>query len=73
MRPVDQAADLLSRTLEDRFDPAVGQVTHPPGHAVLLGQAPAAVAEEYALHPAGDEHPIAHHHVTGWLTPDGRR
>jgi hypothetical protein len=28
---------------------------------VLLGQAPAGVAEEDALDPAGDEHPIAHH------------
>ena len=34
--PVDQAPDVLGRAFEDRFDPAVGQVAHPAGHAVLL-------------------------------------
>jgi len=62
--PVEQAADILGRALEDRFDPAVGQVAHPAGHAVLLGEPPAAIAEEDALHPAGDQHPIAHHKQT---------
>jgi hypothetical protein len=62
--PVDQAADILGRALEDRFDPAVGQVAHPAGHAVLLGEPPTAIAEEDALHPAGDQHPIAHHKQT---------
>ncbi len=64
VRPVDQVADVLGRALEDRFDPAIGQVAHPAGHAVLLGQAAAAVAEEDALHPAGDQHPIANHMQT---------
>ena len=62
--PVKQATDILGRALEDRFDPAVGQVAHPAGHAVLLGEPPAAIAEEDALHPAGDQHPIAHHKQT---------
>jgi hypothetical protein len=31
---------------------------------VLFGQAAAGVAEEDALDPAGDEHPIAHHKQT---------
>jgi hypothetical protein len=34
------------------------------GHAVLLGEPPAAIAEEDTLHPAGDQHPIAHHKQT---------
>ena len=62
--PVDQAADVLGRAFEDRFDPAVGQVADPARHAVLLGQAAAGVAEEDALDPAGDQHPIAHHKQT---------
>ena len=64
VRPVDEAADLLSRTFEDRFDPAVRQVADPARHAVLFGQAAAGVTEEDALDPAGDEHPIAHHKQT---------
>jgi hypothetical protein len=64
VRPVDQAADILGRALEDRFDPAVGQVAHPADHAVLLGQAAAGVAEEDALDPAGYQHPITHHKQT---------
>ena len=38
--PVEQAADILGPTLEDRLDPAVGQVAHPARHAVLLGRPP---------------------------------
>jgi len=64
VRPVEQAADVLGEALEDRFDPAVGQVAHPAGHAVLLGDPPAAITEEDALHPAGDQHSIAHHEQT---------
>jgi len=48
VRPVEQAADIFGQALEDRFDPAVGQVAHPAGHAMLLGQPPAAIAEEDA-------------------------
>ena len=62
--PVDQVADVVGRPFEDRFDPAVGQVADPAGHAVLFGQATAGVTEEDALDPAGDEHPIAHHKQT---------
>ena len=40
VRPVEQAADIFGWALEDRFDPAVGQVAHPAGDAVLLGQPP---------------------------------
>ena len=65
MGPVDQAADSVGRPLEDRFDPAVGQVAHPARHAVLLGQAAARVAEEDTLDPARDQHPIAHHKAEG--------
>ena len=61
VRPVEQAADILGEAFEDRLDPAVGQVAHPAGHAVLLGEPPAAIAEEDALHLAGDQHPITHH------------
>ncbi len=64
VRPVEQAADILGEAFEDRLDPAVGQVAHPADHAVLLGEPPAAIAEEDALHPAGDQHPIAHHKQT---------
>src|SRR4249919_3829777 len=64
VRPVDQAADVLGRALEDRFDPAVGQVAHPADYAVLLGQAAAGVAEEDALDPAGYQHAITHHKQT---------
>ena len=63
-RPVDQAADILVRAFEDRLYPAVGQVADPARHAVLLSQPPAAVAEENALDPPGDQHPIAHHKQT---------
>ncbi len=62
--PVHQSADIPIRALEDRFDPAVGQIAYPAGHAVLLGQPAAGVAEEDALHSAGNQHPIAHHKQT---------
>jgi hypothetical protein len=72
MRPVDQAADIVGRAFEDRFDPAVGQVAHPAGHTVPLGQAAAAVTEEDALHAAGDQHPITDHKQTvRWPTQSG--
>jgi len=64
VRPVEQGADILGEAFEDRLDPPVGQVAHPTGDAVLLGQPPATIAEEDALHPAGDQHPIAHHKQT---------
>ena len=64
MGPVHQAADLLIWPLEDCFDPAVGKVAYPSGHAVLLGQAPAGVTEEDTLDAAGDQHPIAKHMQT---------
>ena len=35
--PVNQAADIVGRPLEDGFDPAVGQVADPARHAILLG------------------------------------
>ena len=63
-RPVEQAADILGEAFEDRLYPAVGQAAHPADHAVLLGEPPAAIAEEDALHPAGDQHPITHHKQT---------
>jgi hypothetical protein len=71
VRPVEEAADILGEAFEDRLDPAVGQVTHPAGHAMLLGEPPAAIAEEDALHPAGDQHPIADHKQT--VLRDGTR
>jgi hypothetical protein len=71
--PVDQAADIVGRPLEDGFDPAVGQVAHPAGHAMLLGQAAARVAEEDTLDPARDQHPIAHHKQRVRRVPSDRR
>jgi hypothetical protein len=62
--PLHQAADVLGRSLEDRFDPAVGQVADPAGHAVLLGQPPAGVAEEDTLNLAGDQDAVANHTQT---------
>jgi hypothetical protein len=44
--PVDEEADVIGRAFEDGFDAAVGQVAYPAAHVVLLGDAPAAVAEE---------------------------
>ena len=71
MRPVDEAAELLSGTLENRFDPAVGQVrTHPV--TPVLGQARQLLRKNTPC-TRRNKHPIAHHHVTGRLTPDGRR
>jgi hypothetical protein len=35
--PVHQAVDGLRRALEDGFDPAVGQVADPAGHAMFPG------------------------------------
>lgn len=77
MRPVHQVADIVILPLEDRFDPAVGEVAYPSGHAVLLGQPPAGVAEQDTLDPAGDQHPIAKHMQTvrrdGAFRPGGAR
>ena len=59
--PLDQPRDVIGQPLEDRLDPAVGQVAHPAGHAVLHGQPPAGITEEHTLDPAGDQDPIANH------------
>src|SRR5690242_21873849 len=59
--PVDQVTDVVGRAFEDGFDPAVGQVSHPAGHAVLIGHALARVTEEDALDPAGDQDTVADH------------
>jgi len=64
VRPVDQVTDAVGRPLEDGFDPAIGEVADPAGHAVLLGQAAAGVAEEDALDPAGNQYPVTHHKQT---------
>jgi hypothetical protein len=57
-------ADILVRSFEDRFDPAIGKVAYPSGHAAALGQPTAGVAEEDALDPARDQYPIANHKHT---------
>jgi hypothetical protein len=62
--PVHQAADVLRRSLEDRLHPAIGQVADPSGQAVFLGQAPAGIAEEDTLDPAGDQDTVADHKQT---------
>ena len=62
--PGHQAVDVLGRALEDRFDPAVGQVADPSGHAVFLGEPPAGIAEEDALDPPGDHDAVADHKPT---------
>jgi hypothetical protein len=64
VRPGHEAADVLVWSLEDRFDPAVGEVAYPAGHAAALSQPTAGVAEEDALDPAGDQYPIANHKQT---------
>ena len=64
VRPGHETADVLVWSLEDRFDPAVREVAHPSGHAATLGQPTAGIAEENALDPAGDQHPIANHKET---------
>src|SRR5262245_38480780 len=64
VHPRDEAVNAVGGSFEDRFNPAVGKVAHPPVHAVLEGPSPAGVAEVHALDPAGGEHPIADHKQT---------
>lgn len=54
--PHDHRLDRLWRALEDRFDAAVGSITHPPRDATGEGFAPAAVPEQDALDLPVDEH-----------------
>lgn len=70
--PGHQAADVLGRSLEDRFHPAVGQVADPSGHAVFLGEPPAGIAEEDTLDPAGDQDAVADHKQTVRRAGPGR-
>jgi hypothetical protein len=70
--PGHQAVDVLGRALEDRFDPAVGQVADPSGHTMFLGEPPAGIAEEDTLDPAGDQDTVADHKQTvRWPGPGG--
>ena len=62
--PGHQAVNVARRSLEDRLHPAVGQVANPSGHAVFLCQAPAGIAEEDTLDPAGDQDAVADHKQT---------
>src|SRR5689334_2811676 len=59
--PVDEEADVVGRPFEDGFDAAVGQVAYPAAHVMLLGRAPAAVAEEDPLDPPGHHDTVADH------------
>jgi len=59
--PVQEVVNVLGRPFEDGFDPAVGQVAHPPAHTVLKSHLPAGAAEVDALNLTGDHHPIADH------------
>jgi hypothetical protein len=56
----DDALDRLRLALEDGLDAAVPVVPHPARHAVALGEAADAVAEEHALDVAVDDHATAH-------------
>jgi hypothetical protein len=64
MSPLDQMLDALGVALEGSLDPAVRQVAHPTGDAPLSGDAAARVAEEDALHIAGDKYPPTDHRAT---------
>ncbi len=55
---------ILGWPLEDRFDPAVAEVAHPPGHTALPGHPLTGSAEVDALHLTGDQHPITNHMQT---------
>jgi uncharacterized protein YndB with AHSA1/START domain len=60
-RPFHQGVDRFRGPLEDGLDAAVGQVPHPPAHALALGRPTARVAERHPLHEPRDQHPIANH------------
>jgi uncharacterized protein YndB with AHSA1/START domain len=60
-RPFHQGVDRFRGPLEDGLDAAVGEVPHPPAHALALGRPTARVAERHPLHETRDQHPIANH------------
>ena len=60
-RPFHQGVDRFRGSFEDGLDAAVGEVPHPPAHALALGRPTARVAERHPLHETGDQHPIANH------------
>ena len=60
-RPFDQGVDRFRGPLEDGLDAAVGEVPHPPAHALALGRPTARVAERHPLHETRDQHPITNH------------
>jgi hypothetical protein len=62
--PVHEAINVLIPSFEDRLDPAIGKVAHPPAHAVLERHPLAGITEEHTLHPAADQHPVADHNQT---------
>ena len=70
--PGHQAVNVARRSLEDRLHSAVGQVADPSRHAVFLGQAPAGIAEEDTLDPAGDQDAVADHKQTVRRESGGR-
>jgi hypothetical protein len=57
----DERVDRFRRALEDRFDPAVGQVAHYPTQTGSLGPPGAGHAVAHALHPTLDDDPPADH------------
>jgi len=60
--PVDQPLHGVGLAFEHGFDPAVGEVAHPPVEAGPCGFVPAGVTEEHALHAAVDENTAAYHY-----------
>jgi len=61
LAPRYERVDRFRRTLEDRFDPAVGQVAYHPTHTGSLGPPGAGHAVTHALHPPLDDDPPAYH------------
>src|SRR5688572_26322158 len=60
--PVDHSLHGVGLAFEHGFDPAVGEVAHPPVDVRASGFAPAGVAEEHALHLAVDDDPPPYGH-----------
>ena len=61
LAPRHERVDRFRRALEDRFDPAVGQVAHQPAQTGSLGPPGAGHAVAHALHPPLDDDPSADH------------
>ena len=63
LAPPGHRLDGVGRTLEHGLDRAVGAVSHPAVDSPTDRLAPAAVAEEDALHSSSHDHPPPDHHA----------